>query len=134
MWAIDDSYVHKFVHKFFVGKNIFYVACTNKTKKCPIRSRVGASKFIFFIQDTINIIFSRKLVCEHRMSRYTCKNLLPNFLTLQNVFSHNEFICTHEPFWISLDLVLNHRHILWIGGSSNFLTFIACHNVGHAQW
>jgi hypothetical protein len=83
------------------------VACTKKRKNILYLVVLEHQHLSFLHETHKNIFFFQKLICEHRMSRYTYTNLLHNFLTLQNVFSHNEFICTRVPIWISRIRVSN---------------------------
>lgn len=88
-----------FAHKFFWGKEHF-MCPVKKRQKNVVNNLVWER--IFFTRDTKNVNFCRKLMWEHRMSRCSSEILFQNFLTFTNVFSHNGFICTREPDWISV--------------------------------
>jgi hypothetical protein len=103
------SHVHTdilYLHTSFRGKRIFYVVYVKKTKNVLWIVMFWSLKIVFFIQDIKNIIFFRKLMCEHTMSICTCAILFQNFLIFVNMFSHSGFVYTREPKWIS--------HILFV--------------------
>jgi hypothetical protein len=88
-------------HKFLTKKNIL-CDIGKKEKICPVNSHMFIYKFVFFIYDTKNVLSFWKFAYEHSMFGCTCKNFVPNFLILWNIFSDNGFICSHEPEWISV--------------------------------
>jgi hypothetical protein len=88
-------------HKFLTKKNIL-CDIGKKEKICPVNSHMFIYKFVFFIYDKKNVLSFWKFAYEHSMFGCTCKNFVPNFLILWNIFSDNGFICSHEPEWISV--------------------------------
>jgi hypothetical protein len=79
-------------HISFRAKQTFLFGICKKTKECPVNTHIGASEFVLCTWGTQNIPLPR-LVCEHKISRYTCTNLFQNLLIL--MYYHKT--CSYAP-------------------------------------
>jgi hypothetical protein len=102
------------LHTKFCEEKTFYVACAKKTKKCPVKSYFGAPKIVFFYTCHRKCDFLRIFVREHKMSRCTPICFLGIFIHLKICSLVNGCICTYEPKWITVLVILHSMYSLYV--------------------